>query len=145
MSARYRDGFLTCTATLCPNVNPPTPIPAGRRMPGLPAQQVFAQLAWTPRWAAPVGGVFTLEARRSGRVFVNDLNTDAAEAYTLFALGARFEQSTGPWTWRQFLRLDNLTDRRHAGSVIVNEGNGRFFEPGAGRSLSAGVELTRRF
>lgn len=145
MSARYRDGFLTCTATLCPNVNPPTPIPAGRRMPGLPAQQVFAQLAWTPRWAAPMGGVFTLEARRSGRVFVNDLNTDAAEAYTLFALGARFEQSAGPWTWRQFLRLDNLTDRRHAGSVIVNEGNGRFFEPGAGRSLSAGVELTRRF
>ena len=49
------------------------------------------------------------------------------------------------WTWRQFVRLDNLTDRRHAGSVIVNEGNGRFFEPGAGRSLSAGIELTRRF
>ena len=43
-----------------------------------------------------MGGVFTLEARRSGRVFVNDLNTDAAEAYTPFALGARFEQSAGP-------------------------------------------------
>jgi len=145
MRARYRDGFLSCTSSLCPNVNPPTAIPAGARLPGLPAQQLFAQLGWAPRWAAAAGAVFTLEARRSGRVFVNDLNTDAAEAHTLFALGARFEQVRGAWTLRQFVRLDNATDRRHAGSVIVNEGNGRFFEPGAGRSLSAGVEFTRRF
>lgn len=57
----------------------------------------------------------------------------------------RFEQNRGDWTWRQFLRIDNLTDRVHAGSVIVNEGNGRFFEPGARRSVFVGVELVRRF
>jgi iron complex outermembrane receptor protein len=30
-------------------------------------------------------------------------------------------------------RAENLADRRVAGSVIVNEGNGRFFEPAPGR------------
>lgn len=119
--------------------------PAGNALPGVPAQQFFAQLAWSPRWAAPAGGVFTLEARHTGRVFVNDANDDSAEGHTLFALGARFEQVQGPWTFRQFLRIDNLGDRQHAGSVIVNDGNGRFFEPGPGRTVSAGVEFVRRF
>jgi iron complex outermembrane receptor protein len=32
------------------------------------------------------------------------------------------------------LRLDNLLDKKYAGSVIVNEGNGRYFEPAAGRT-----------
>ncbi|MDO9504349.1 MAG: TonB-dependent receptor [Hydrogenophaga sp.] len=120
-------------------------IPAGNRMPGLPEQQLFAQLAWSPAFASRVGGVFTVDARHTGRVFVNDLNSDAAAGHTLFSIGARFEQTTGAWTWREFVRIDNLTDKKHAGSVIVNDGNSRFFEPGLGRSLSAGIELTRRF
>ncbi|MCY1561964.1 hypothetical protein D9M68_992910 [compost metagenome] len=76
---------------------------------------------------------------------VNDRNTDATAASTLFNLGVRFEQSRGDWTWREFLRVDNATDRSYAGSVIVNEGNGRYYEPGARRSVYVGVELVRRF
>lgn len=140
MDARYRDGFLTCAATPC--ATPTVPVDAGNRMPGLARQQAFVQVAWKPGWA---GSVFTLEATHTGRMAVNDRNTDFAEASTLFNLGVRFEQNRGDWTWRQFLRIDNLTDRVHAGSVIVNEGNGRFFEPGARRSVFVGVELVRRF
>lgn len=120
-------------------------VPAGNRMPGLPEHQLFAQAVWAPAFASAIGGEFTAQARYTGRVFVNDLNTDAAAGHTLFSLGARFTQSSGAWTWREFLRIDNLGDKKYAGSVIVNEGNGRFFEPGLGRSLSAGVELSRRF
>lgn len=120
-------------------------IPAGNRMPGIPEHQFFGQVAWAPALASSIGGVFNLEARHTGRVFVNDLNSDAAAGYTLFSLGARFEQTTGAWTWREFLRVDNATDKKYAGSVIVNDGNGRFFEPGLGRSFSAGLELSRRF
>jgi iron complex outermembrane receptor protein len=39
-----------------------------------------------------------------------------------------------------FLRLDNLADRSHVSSVIVNESNGRFYEPGPARSLLAGLQ-----
>lgn len=123
-------------------------IPAGNRMPGLPEHQLFAQLAWAPAIVSGIGGVFTLEARHTGSVFANDANTRTtalAEKHTLLGVGARFEQTTGAWTWREFVRIDNITDRKHVGSVIVNDGNNRFFEPGLGRSLSAGVELTRRF
>jgi iron complex outermembrane receptor protein len=145
--ASYQDSFLTCAQTQCPGVNPQVLVLAGNQMPGIPNQQLFAQVAWAPNlsgsWAA--GSVFTLEARHAGRVFVNDLNSDAAAGHTLFGLGARFEQTTGAWTWREFIRIDNLADKKHAGSVIVNDGNRRFFEPGLGRSLSAGIELTRRF
>ncbi|AOF84590.1 tonB dependent receptor family protein [Hydrogenophaga sp. RAC07] len=123
-------------------------IPAGNRMPGLPEHQFFSQLAWAPAFASGIGGVFTLEARHTGSVFANDANnrtTALAESHTLFGIGARFEQTTGAWTWREFVRIDNLTDKKHAGSVIVNDGNSRFFESGLGRSVSAGVELTRHF
>ena len=43
-------------------------------------------------------------------------------------------------TLRGLLRVGNLLDRRHVGSVIVNEGNGRYYEPGPGRSLLLGLE-----
>ena len=42
------------------------------------------------------------------------------------------------------MRIDNLGNRRHAASVIVNEGNGRFFEPAAGRSVFVGVDVRAR-
>jgi len=120
-------------------------IPADNRLPGIPEQQLFAQVGWAPKFAAAIGGVFTLEARHSGQVFANDANSAQAKAHTLLGLAARFEQTTGAWTWRQFVRIDNLSDRRFVGSVIVNDGNGRFFEPGLGRAASVGVELSRRF
>jgi len=42
-------------------------------------------------------------------------------------------------------RVDNVFDRRYAGSVIVNEGNGRFFEPAPGRSGLLGLSAAYQF
>jgi iron complex outermembrane recepter protein len=36
-------------------------------------------------------------------------------------------------------RIDNLGDRRYAGSVIVGDANGRFFEPAPGRTWLLGA------
>jgi iron complex outermembrane receptor protein len=41
--------------------------------------------------------------------------------------------------------LDNLTGRRYAGSVIVNEGNRRFFEPAPGRAWVLGLNANYMF
>lgn len=60
-------------------------------------------------------------------------------------LGACFQQTFGPWQLKEFVRIDNLTNRVYAGSVIVNQVNGRHFEAAAGRSAFVGVELVRRF
>jgi iron complex outermembrane receptor protein len=37
------------------------------------------------------------------------------------------------WALSAHVRVDNALDRRYAGSVIVNEANGRFFEAAPGR------------
>ena len=138
MDARYRDGFATCTAAPCSS--PSVAVPAGNRLPGLARQQGYVQLAWEPGWA---GSVFTLEATHTGRLVANDVNTDLAPASTLVNLGLRLEQRLQGWTLREFVRIDNATNRRHVGSVIVNEGNGRFYERGGRRAAFVGVELAR--
>ncbi|WP_084360902.1 TonB-dependent receptor family protein [Hydrogenophaga palleronii] len=140
MDAVYRDGFLTCAGTPCNT--PSAPVAAGNRLPGLAKQQAYLQVAYEPGWA---NSVFTLEAMHTGRMAVNDRNTESTAASTVFNLGVRFEQQRGDWTLREFVRIDNLSNRTYAGSLIVNEGNGRFYEPGAGRSAYVGVELVRRF
>ncbi|MFO1269911.1 MAG: hypothetical protein U1F67_25990 [Rubrivivax sp.] len=37
--------------------------------------------------------------------------------------------------------MDNALDRRYAGSVIVNESNGRFYETGAPRAVMLSLRL----
>jgi iron complex outermembrane receptor protein len=118
-----------------------TAIPAGRRLPGVPAQVVQAELAWRP-----AGGFHAaVEARHSARIFVNEANTDAAASYTVANLRMGYEQRAGDWRWNAFARVDNVGDRRYAGSVIVAEARGRFFEPAPGRSYFGGIEMTRVF
>ena len=45
----------------------------------------------------------------------------------------------------KFLRVENPTDRRYAGSIIVSEARGRFFEPAPGRHALAGVQASLAF
>jgi hypothetical protein len=44
-----------------------------------------------------------------------------------------------------FGRVDNVLARKYAGSVIVNGGNSRFFEPAPGRAFTVGVSGVARF
>lgn len=116
----------------------------GRRLPGTPERSAFAELAWAPK--AAWGGFHSgIEAVHTGSLMVNDGNTDAAPAVTLLNLRAGFAQSFGGWRFTQLLRLDNATDRRYAGSVIVNEANGRFFEPGLPRNWLVAVTASHAF
>ena len=140
MQARFLDGYSKCAAPPC--ANPADVVAAGRRIPGLPRQQLMAQIDWRPGWAQ--GATLGLEARHTGRVPVNDANSDFAGAATVLALSLRHDFTRGAWRLQPFVRIDNLTNRRYAGSVIVNEGNGRFFEPAAGRSVFVGLEVRAR-
>lgn len=51
----------------------------------------------------------------------------------------------GPWVLSSYARIDNLFNRRHARSVIVNEGNARYYEPASGRNWSAGLNASYVF
>lgn len=127
LRARFDETFVSGSGTSA------TTIPAGNRLPGTPERSAFAELAWTPpgAWGGFNAGV---ELVHTGKLYVNDANTDAAPAATVLNLRAGFMQQAGGWTLSQLLRVDNATDRNYAGSVIVNEGQARFFEPALPRN-----------
>lgn len=114
----------------------------GKRLPGIPATSVYAEVAWTP-----LAGVTTaVESVYRSRVFVEDTNQEnTAPSYALFNLRLAAEQIQGPWQFKEMFRVDNLFDRKHIASVIVGEGNQRFYEPGNGTSVYAGVSARYRF
>jgi iron complex outermembrane receptor protein len=117
-------------------------VPAGNRLPGVARNTLYGELRWKH---APSGFALALEAQHKSRVAVDDVNSDFAAGYTTANLAAGFTQTGGKWTVTEFLRVDNLADRRYAGSVIVNEGNGRFFEPSPGRTAMLGVQAKLGF
>src|SRR5690606_35802681 len=117
MKAAYDEDFVSRGAR----------IPSGNRLPGVPQLAAYAELAWQPVADLTLAG----EAVHRGKVHVNDANDERpAPAYTLLNLRVSAEQRHGAWTFGQLLRVDNVFDRRHVGSVIVGDGNGRFYEPG---------------
>ena len=71
---------------------------------------------------------------------VDDRNTDRAPGYGVVSLAAARTLDLAGRKPRLFVRVDNLFDQRYSGSVIVNEGNGRFFEPAPGRTWLLGID-----
>ncbi len=139
LDARYRDGFATCTGTPC--AAPNQTIAAGTPMPGIARQSFYAALGYAPL-AGWRGGV---EGRILSRVFVNDANSDAAQGYATASANIGYLARIGSWELTGFGRLDNLFDKTYAGSVIVNEGNSRFFEPAPGRTWLLGASAAVSF
>jgi iron complex outermembrane recepter protein len=109
----------------------------GNRVPGIPRVHGFAELAWRPREAWTVA----LEAAGNGAIPVDDANSDAAPGHVRLALALRWRSPRTPG-WHAFARIDNLADRDAVGSVIVNEANGRAFEPLPARGLTLGLGWT---
>jgi len=139
LDARYRDAFMTCTATPCttPNVE----IASGQRIPGIARGSLQASVAWAP----PQGWRAGVDVRAISKVYVNDLNSDAAAGQAVVGASIGHVLLAGAWQFSSFARIDNLFDRAYAGSVIVTEGNARYFEPAPGRNWLAGLTASHRF
>lgn len=110
-------------------------IAVGNRLPGAPMHSLFTQIEYRPADAISTA----LEMRAESKAYVNDINSDAAPGYAVFNLRAGYNFRMGPTKMFLYGRLDNLLDKNYAGSVIVNDGNQRFFEPAAGRRLFVGL------
>jgi iron complex outermembrane recepter protein len=139
LDATYRTPF-TCVSTACPPPN--NQVASGNRMPGIPQSTAYAEVAWAHR---PWGLETALEMRYIGSMAVDDLNSDFTPAATVFNLRLSVAQKRDRWTFREFLRVDNLADRNYVGSVIVNEGNRRYFESAPGRTFLLGANAVYAF
>ena len=125
-----------------PCTAPTAVVASGNSLPGVPRVSLFAELGYEHRpWGLDVG----LEWRRISKVYVDDRNTDAAPAAAVVNLRAALTQKVGKWKFKEFVRVDNLSAKNYAGSVIVNEANGRFFEPAPSRSWLMGLTVGYAF
>lgn len=116
-------------------------IPAGNAIPGIAKNQAYASLAWQPSHGL-YGGV---DVQYMDKVYVNDTNSDVAPSYSVTSANVGYAWVMGDWKVNSFARVDNLFDKNYAGSVIVNDGNGRYFEPADGRNWSAGLRVIKQF
>jgi iron complex outermembrane receptor protein len=87
------------------------------------------------------GWSVAIEGHYVDRIFVNERNSDNAPAYAVANGRVAFELRRGSLRVAGFARLNNLFDKRYAGSVIVGDTNGRFFEPAPGRNWFAGIDI----
>ncbi|HXC58563.1 MAG TPA: TonB-dependent receptor [Steroidobacteraceae bacterium] len=133
LNAEFRSSYQTCVATPCTTAN--VTVPAGSAIPGVPKHQGQLRLQWTPGpWSA------ALELDASSHIVVNDVGTVAAPGYGLIHAELGRKWDLGASTLRGFARVENLLDKTYVGSVIVNEGNSRFFESGPERSAMVGLQ-----
>lgn len=146
LSATYDDDFVTCTGAPCNDANPDNQavVPAGNRIGGTSPRSAFAELAFRP--FGNDATELAAELRAQAETAVNDRNTDFASGWSTLSLRAEQRWRLGEGARIDaLLRVDNLFDREYAGSVIVNEGNGRFFETASPRAWLLGVKFRQAF
>ena len=134
LDATFKEGFSSTVQ------GSPVTVPAGNALPGVPEHQAYVQMSYRQPWFYTYA-----EALYRAKVPVNDANSEFADAYTVFNVVAGLIQQGAGWRISEYVRVDNIADRDYVGSVIVNEGNGRFYEPSPRRSISAGIQATLQF
>ena len=140
LSASYSYLDATFDADIAATTTKPL-IEKGTYIPGIAKNQAFTRIAWQPKQGFQAG----LEARYMDKIYVDDINSDTAPSYTVVAANVGYLWVNRDWKVNSYARVDNLFDRNYVGSVIVNDGNSRFFEPVDGRNFSVGMSVTKAF
>ncbi|HEJ8618438.1 TPA: TonB-dependent receptor [Klebsiella michiganensis] len=113
----------------------------GNRIPGIARNMGYASFGYQPEKGWYAGS----DIRYMSDIMANDENTAKAPSWTVVGLTTGYKWSYGRMDMDLFGRVDNLFDRSYAGSVIVNESNGRYYEPAPGRNYGIGLNLAWRF
>ncbi|WP_287788539.1 MULTISPECIES: TonB-dependent receptor PqqU [Atlantibacter] len=129
LDATYRSN--ACGATDC----------NGNRMPGIARNMGYASFGYQPEQGWYAGA----DVHYMGDIMADDENTAKAPSYTVAGLNTGYKFLYERWALDLFGRVDNLFDKGYVGSVIVNESNGRYYEPAPGRNYGVGMSVSYRF
>ena len=124
-----------------PNNDQNKVVRSGNYIPGVAKNQAFISLGWQPETGFNAG----VDVKYMDKIYVDDINSDTAPDYTTVNANVGYVWANEDWKVRTYARIDNLFDKNYVGSVIVNDGNGRFFEPADGLNWSAGLSVTKAF
>jgi iron complex outermembrane recepter protein len=130
---------------------------SGYKLPGIPQSQVYGQLSWSStdfvknKYRQVLGTVVSAEFISSGKIFVSDNNVYStntgkafAPGYSTYNLKLSHKWDVNNLTFTGLAQLNNLTDKKYIGSVIVGESSAPF-EPAPGRNWMIGLNATARF
>ncbi len=123
-------------------------VTSGNKIPGIPQSSVFSELAWTSEPASTGKGALTngtrlgIELVQAGRIYANDTNTASADGHTVLNLSARHRWGIGKGGLTLYGRINNVSDERYIGSVIVNQASSQFYESGLPNNWSVGLSLS---
>ena len=135
IDAHYSQGFTSGT----------TVVASGKQLPGVPQSFLFSELAWTQepiQARGPQPGLrLGVELVQAGRIYANDTNTDSADGHTVLNLSASQRWALGKGALTAYARVNNVSDERYVGSVIVNQSASQYYEPGLPQNWSVGLSL----
>lgn len=112
----------------------------GRLLPGLAKQQFNWQFNWLPQhnenWQ------LTSNLYYKSKMATDDRNSQFAPSHTLWNLQSLWQGELLEGKWQAWLSGENITDVDYVGAVVVNQSNGRNFEPGMPRQWLVGFNFS---
>ena len=113
----------------------------GNRVPGIPKDQLFMELAYTH----PSGFRVAWEALWADDFFVDDANTTFSRETLTSGIRLSHEIEIGGFEFEPFLGVHNLFDSEYDANVRINAFGGRYYEPAPDRSFYGGLRVRREF
>jgi iron complex outermembrane receptor protein len=138
LDAQYSQAFKSGT----------TSVASGNKIPGIPQTSFFSELAWTGQAAtagaktAALGPRLAVELVHSGRIYADDINAASVDGHSVFNLSASQRWAVDKTAVTLSARLNNVSDERFVGSVIVNQSSKQFYEPGLPKNWMLGISVS---
>ncbi len=109
----------------------------GNALPGLPEQQLFAEVAYDHSSGFyVVGDVLYVD-----EIYADNANTVENDASTVANLRAGWANEMGRWRVAPFVGINNVFDETYNANVRINGFGGRLFEPGPERHFYGGLTV----
>jgi iron complex outermembrane receptor protein len=124
---------------------------AGNKIPGIPNGMAYSSIQWSAtdfqrnKHRQIMGTLATFEFISAGANHSRDTNAENLKAggYSLYNLRLAHRLDINSMTLTGYGQLNNITDKKYIGSVIVS--NGSPFEPAPGRNWMVGLNAVTRF
>ena len=114
-----------------------TPALVGNKLPGLPEQQFYTELAYTH-----ASGFYVIwDMLYVDNFYVNNANSEMTDAYTVANVRAGFSKTIGDWELAPYIGMNNLSDENYFGNVRINAVGNRYYEPAPDMNAYGGISI----
>lgn len=149
IDAEFNDAFTYITTTR--GVTTTNRVSSGNKIPGIPNGMAYSSIQWSDtdfqrnKYRQIMGTLATFELTAAGANHSSDTNAQNLKAggYSLYNLRLAHRVDINSMTLTAYGQLNNLSDKKYIGSMIV--GNAAPFEPAPGRNWMVGLNAVTRF